>query len=88
MTKPVTVGFELTGAEHDPQGGLRVGFKGNAIINRRDEGVSRGGLLIGRQVVLELDVAVTRRPGVPEVPWIPEVAEDERPVGFRVSVRP
>ncbi|MFI6011686.1 YceI family protein [Streptomyces sp. NPDC051243] len=61
VTEPATVGFELTGAEHDPRGGLRVGFKGNALVNRNDWGVSRGGFLIGDMVVIELDVTVIRR---------------------------
>lgn len=61
VSQPATVDFELTGAESDPRGGLQVGFKGSAIINRKDWGVSWGGLLIGEKVALELDVAVTRR---------------------------
>lgn len=61
-TRPVTAGFELTGAERDPRGALRVGFTGSAIINRKDWGVSWGGILIGAKVALEFDVAVIRRP--------------------------
>lgn len=60
VTKPATVDFELTGAENAPRGGLRAGFRGSAIINRKDWGVSWGGLLISEKVALELDVAVTR----------------------------
>jgi polyisoprenoid-binding protein YceI len=35
VTKPVTVDFELTGAENRPSGNFRVGFEGKATINRK-----------------------------------------------------
>ncbi|MFE5817950.1 YceI family protein [Streptomyces sp. NPDC056479] len=61
VTGPATVHFELTGAGNDPHGGPRAAFRGRAIINRKDWGVSWGGLLISEKVALELDVAATRR---------------------------
>ncbi|SDM96628.1 YceI-like domain-containing protein [Streptomyces sp. cf386] len=73
-----TMTFTSTGVEQIG----RTGFKGSAIINRHGWGVSWDGRLIGRKVVLELDVAVIRRS------WPTDVPECERPVGFRVSVRP
>jgi polyisoprenoid-binding protein YceI len=66
VTRPITVAFELTGAETDPWGGFRVGFEGKATINRKDWGVSwntlleSGGVLISERVTLELDVALVR----------------------------
>jgi polyisoprenoid-binding protein YceI len=61
-TKPVTVDFELTGAEDG-----RVSFEGRATIDRKDFGVSwnavleGGGTLVGEQVTLEFSVTAIRR---------------------------
>lgn len=65
VTKPVTVDFELTGAEEDPANGLRVGFRGSVTINRKDWGVNWNaatGVMVGAKVTLEFDVAVVRCP--------------------------
>ncbi|NGO06736.1 YceI family protein [Streptomyces sp. HC44] len=62
MTKPVTVDFRLTGAENDPRGGLRLGFKGKGTLNRKDWGVSWGGALVSEKVTLDFDIAVLRQP--------------------------
>jgi polyisoprenoid-binding protein YceI len=67
VTRPVTVDFELTGAENDPWGNFRVGFEGKATINRKDWGVSwnavleSGGVLVSEKITLELDVAAVRK---------------------------
>jgi polyisoprenoid-binding protein YceI len=63
VTRPVTVDFELTGADNDPLGNLRVGLEGKATINRKDWGVSwnaaveDGGVFVSEKVTLEFDVA-------------------------------
>lgn len=67
VTKPVTVDFELVGAENDPWGSFRVGFEGKVTINRKDWGVSwnaaleSGGVLVSEKVTLEFDVAAIRQ---------------------------
>ncbi|MEU6424286.1 YceI family protein [Microbispora sp. NPDC046973] len=63
VTNPVTVAFTRIGAEHDPQGDVRVHFRGSATINRKDWGVGWAGAagLVGKEVALELDVAAIRR---------------------------
>ncbi|MEW2488660.1 YceI family protein [Streptomyces sp. NPDC048411] len=64
VTKPVTVDFELTGAENDPRGGARVNFKGGVTIDRNDWGVNWNAatrLLVSAKVTLELDIAAIRR---------------------------
>ncbi len=67
VTKPVTVDFELAGAENDPWGNFRVGFEGKVTINRKDWGVSwnaaleSGGVLVSDEVTLEFDVAAIRQ---------------------------
>ncbi|GHC68269.1 YceI family protein [Streptomyces flavofungini] len=64
VTKPVTVDFELTGAEHDAADGFRVDFKGRVTINRKDWGVKGNAstaLLVAAKVTLEFDVAAIRR---------------------------
>ncbi|GLX00046.1 YceI family protein [Microtetraspora sp. NBRC 16547] len=64
VTKPVTVDFELTGAENDPRGNFRVGFKGSATINRNDWGVNWNAataFLVSPKVTLEFDVAAIRQ---------------------------
>jgi polyisoprenoid-binding protein YceI len=63
VTNPVTVAFEWTGAEHDPQGDVRIHFKGSATINRSDWGVSwtAAAGLVGKKVALEFDVVAIRQ---------------------------
>ncbi|GAA3476156.1 YceI family protein [Streptomyces yanii] len=64
VTKPVTVDFELTGAENDPRVGFRVGLKGGITINRNDWGVNWNAatrILVSPKVTLELDIAAIRR---------------------------
>jgi polyisoprenoid-binding protein YceI len=67
VTKPVTVGFDMTDAEVDPRGKLRVGFEGRVTINRKDWGVTwnaaieGAGVIVSEKVTLELDVAAIRQ---------------------------
>ncbi|GAA1281065.1 polyisoprenoid-binding protein [Planotetraspora silvatica] len=63
VTKPITVAFEQTGAEHDPRGDVRIRFKGGATINRKDWGVNwtAAAGLVGKKVALEIDVAAIRQ---------------------------
>ncbi|MFH8976136.1 YceI family protein [Streptomyces sp. NPDC017890] len=64
VTRPVTVDVELTGDDSDPQGNVRVGFKGSVTINRDDWGVNWNGataVLVSPKVVLEFDLGVIRR---------------------------
>ena len=68
MTKPLTVYFDLTGAEDDPEGNLRATFEGRATINRKDWGAvwnaaaEGAGLLLGYKVSLEFEATAIRRP--------------------------
>lgn len=60
VTQPLTVDFELTGAETDPWGNFRVGFEGSVTISRKDWGVNWNaatGVLVSEKVTLEFDVA-------------------------------
>ncbi|WP_106436430.1 MULTISPECIES: YceI family protein [Streptomyces] len=64
VTKPVTVDFELTGAENDPQGGFRVGFKASITINRNNWGVNWNAatrVTVSPKVTLELDVTAIQQ---------------------------
>ena len=67
VAQPVTVDFELTGAENDASGNLRIGFEGKATINRKDWGVSwnavveGGGVFVSETVTLEFDIAAIRQ---------------------------
>ncbi|HNV11447.1 MAG TPA: YceI family protein, partial [Propionibacteriaceae bacterium] len=40
VTKPITIGFEFTGAATDPFGNERVGFEGSVVVNRKDHGLT------------------------------------------------
>jgi polyisoprenoid-binding protein YceI len=65
LTRPVTVDFELTAAENDAWGNVRVCFEGGVTISRKDWGVNWNaatGLLVKEKVTLEFDVAAIRRP--------------------------
>jgi polyisoprenoid-binding protein YceI len=63
VTKSVTVDFELTGAQNDPRGNVRVGFDGSATINRKDWGVrwTAATGLVAAKVTLEFDIAAVRQ---------------------------
>lgn len=67
VTKPVT--FTVTGLDKqitDPWGNLRVGGKATTKIDRKDFGISwnqaldKGGLMIGEEVELVIDVELVR----------------------------
>lgn len=64
VRKPITVHLELTSAERDPSGGLRLRLRGGATIDRKDWGVhwAAAAGLVARKVALEFDVAALRRP--------------------------
>jgi len=66
VTKPVTVNFELNGGTVDPWGNFRVGFDGQATINRKDWGVNwnaaleAGGVMVSEKVNLEFEVEAVK----------------------------
>ncbi|MEU1119122.1 MULTISPECIES: YceI family protein [unclassified Streptomyces] len=62
-TRPLTLDVESTGGERDAQGGLRVGFRGSATLNRKDWGASANAvdtLVVSSKVTLEFEVAAVR----------------------------
>jgi len=64
--KKLTVVFEETGSAKDPYGNIRVGFEGNAVINRTDWGLNfnaaleTGGVLVSEKIKLEFDVSAIK----------------------------
>jgi hypothetical protein len=66
VTNSVIFDFEYQGSAKDPHGNLRAGFEGEAILNRKDFGVTTnlaletGGVLVGNKITLELDVSLIR----------------------------
>ena len=67
LTRPVSVTFKYTGSAQDPYGNVRIGFEGEAAINRKDWGLTwnapldTGGVLISDKVKLEFDVSAIKR---------------------------
>jgi polyisoprenoid-binding protein YceI len=65
-TRPVTVRFELKRSAEEPDGTVRVGFKGSATVNRRDwklewaAPLEAGGVLVGDKVSLEVEVSAIK----------------------------
>jgi polyisoprenoid-binding protein YceI len=65
-TRPVTLTVEHGGAMRDPWGNERAGFTARATINRKEFGVNfnqvldHGGLALGEQVAIEIDVEAVR----------------------------
>ncbi len=63
-TKPVHIRLELIGSIIDPWGKLRVGFEGEATMNRKEWGVSwnyvldAGGVMVSDNVNLEFELAL------------------------------
>ena len=66
-TKAVPVTFTLLGTSTDPWGGQRIGFEGEAEINRKDFGLTwnaaleTGGVLVSETVKLVLDVEAVKQ---------------------------
>jgi len=66
VTRPLVFELEYTGAAVDPYGNQRIGFEGTTVVNRKDWGVNwnaaleAGGVLVGENVTLELDVSAIR----------------------------
>jgi polyisoprenoid-binding protein YceI len=67
VTKPVTIDYEFTGISQDPWGNTKIGFEGHAKINRKEFGLvwnaalETGGVLVGEDIKLELDVEATKK---------------------------
>lgn len=63
-TKSVTFPVEIEGQATDPQGDRRIGYSARLRVDRRDfgltfnQGLETGGVLIGNEVDIELDVEV------------------------------
>jgi polyisoprenoid-binding protein YceI len=66
-TKSVDVVYEFTGISVDPWGNTKIGFEGETRINRKDFGLvwnvalEAGGVLVGDEVKLTLDVEATKQ---------------------------
>lgn len=67
VTKSVPVKYELTGTSVDPWGNTRVGFEGEAKINRKDfnltwnAALETGGVLVGEEIKLAIDVEAIKQ---------------------------
>ena len=63
VSQPVTIEFESTGSAKDPFGNTRLGFEGQAVINRKDFGLSwnaaleTGGFLVSDKIKLDFDIS-------------------------------
>ena len=66
VTRPVVLDTELLGATVDPWGNERVGFFATTEVNREDFGLTwnqvleTGGLLVGKNVKIQLEVEAVR----------------------------
>jgi polyisoprenoid-binding protein YceI len=69
VTKPVRMPIEVAGPIQDPWGNTRLGVSGRLTIDRTDFGLNynraleAGGLVVGREVDVEIDVELIRRGG-------------------------
>lgn len=67
VTKAIPVTFELVGISLDPWGNTRIGFEGEAEINRRDFGLEwnvpldTGGVLVSETIKISLDVEAVKK---------------------------
>lgn len=66
VTKPVTLELAYTGAVVDPWGFTRIGFDGQAEVNRKDWGLTwnaaleAGGILVSEHVTIEVELSATK----------------------------
>ncbi|WP_371518202.1 YceI family protein [Kitasatospora sp. NBC_01300] len=65
-TRPVVLELEYTGSATDAYGAERVGFEGNAVLDRTEFGLTynaaleTGGVLIGEKVKLSFDISAVK----------------------------
>jgi polyisoprenoid-binding protein YceI len=68
VTRPLSLDVEYEGAIPDRSGGTRIAFSATAEIDREEFGITwnqaleTGGVLVGRKVKIELEVAALRAP--------------------------
>jgi polyisoprenoid-binding protein YceI len=68
LTRPLSLDVEYEGAIPDMSGGTRIAFSASTEIDREEFGITwnqaleTGGVLVGRKVKIELDVAAVRAP--------------------------
>jgi len=68
VTKPVTLTLEVNGTVKDPWGNTKAGFTATGRLNRTDFGLTwnkaldAGGVLIGEEITLMLEVEATLQP--------------------------
>jgi polyisoprenoid-binding protein YceI len=66
VTRPVTLDVVYSGQAKDPMGGVHAGFSANTTVNRKGWGLTwnvaleTGGLLVGEEVKLALEVEVIK----------------------------
>jgi polyisoprenoid-binding protein YceI len=66
VTRPITLDVTFEGQTKDPWGGERVGFNATGKIDRRDFGLTwnqlleTGGLAVGNEIKLSLDIQAVR----------------------------
>ena len=67
VTKSVEIEYEFVGISQDPWGQTKIGFEGSTKISRKDFGLTwnaaleTGGVLIGDEIKLNLDVEATKQ---------------------------
>lgn len=67
VTKPISIDFDFTGEAIDPWGQSRVGFEGQATINRKDFGLTwnaaleTGGVLVSDKITLAFDISAIKQ---------------------------
>lgn len=67
VTKPISIDFDFTGEAIDPWGQSRVGFEGQATVNRKDFGLTwnaaleTGGVLVSDKITLAFDISAIKQ---------------------------
>lgn len=71
VVKPLTLPVKVLGFQKDPRGNERVGFELSTTLLRKDFGIvynqtlETGGLLLGEEVVVSIDVQAVRKDAPP-----------------------
>ena len=79
-TRPVALQMTKLGEFNDPRMGHRIGYSGNATINRKDFGMSFNAMLDGRFVVSD-DINIMLEGELVEQPEQSQQAEQTEPAG-------